>query len=297
VDAVQGEARRRRGGPLHLDDRQARRARDGGGRGAEGRHRRAEKGATDALKGKVGIIKTSTASGATKAGEARTAITGADPAILERLEAGDQVALLTALQGEPMPESDEANKDEPQRVAMRKLYEAISLDKKFVEEDDKARRKMIDELVKKKAEIKDAKENWTALTDQQKGEILKVALKAQCAAFGFPEPANPMVIADFSTIGQNEDDNGHYSDDDDVIRINTAQPVFHDFELAMDLIFHENSHNYQGKLVKRLNLPRRHSSLAPLRSGGSHGVANSSISICAARGPAIQACSSQGCFS
>ena len=196
-----------------------------------------------------------------------------------------------------MPESDEANKDEPQRVAMRKLYEAISLDKKFVEEDDKARRKMIDELVKKKAEIKDAKENWTALTDQQKGEILKVALKAQCAAFGFPEPANPMVIADFSTIGQNEDDNGHYSDDDDVIRINTAQPVFHDFELAMDLIFHENSHNYQGKLVKRLNLPRRHSSLAPLRSGGSHGVANSSISICAARGPAIQACSSQGCFS
>jgi len=198
---------------------------------------------------------------AIKADGARALIANADPDILSRLSAKEHVDLLLALRADGMPEFDDdadditqtAQKDDPKRVAMRKLYMNMSMEPGFVEQDNKTRKKMIDALSKDKEALKFARENWKTLTDAQKKEIMNKAAKAQCEAFGFPEAANGVEFSDFNvTYPNDKDDDGCYAPGSDVIRLNTAQPVANDFEAALDLIFHENSHKYQNFLVGRL---------------------------------------------
>lgn len=198
---------------------------------------------------------------ATKAEGARALIANADPDILSRLSAKEHVDLLLALRADGMPEFDDeadkitqtAQKNDPKRVAMRKLYMNMSMEPGFVEQDNKTRKKMIDALSKDKEALKFARENWKTLTDAQKKEIMTKAAKAQCEAFGFPEASNGVEFSDFNvTYPNDKDDDGCYAPGADVIRLNTAQPVANDFEAALDLIFHENSHKYQNYLVGRL---------------------------------------------
>ncbi len=192
-----------------------------------------------------------------KSEAARSAIAGADEAVLARLTADEKLALLDALRKQPVPPYDKNAPGNAKRAAMCKVYGAISLDEGFVAADGAKRKEMIEALAAKKEEFKAARENWATLSNDQKEAIMQMAVEEQCKTFGFAAPVTKMVIKDFSTAPAteklDENDNGHYNPHDDVIRINTGQPVYHDFELALDLIFHENSHNYQFKLIKQLD--------------------------------------------
>jgi hypothetical protein len=212
--------------------------------------------ATERVKQSAQTAKAMPATNATekqlKAYAARDLIDATDPAILQRLSVGDQADLLETLQADGVMTTGS------RRTSTVKLYKASRIDPGFEQQEATARKAIVNALAKHKDKLKDARDNWSAMTDKQKGEILQLALETQCEALGFAKPVNPMVIGDFATLKDksgkalNKSDNGHYNPGDDVVRINTGQAVFQDFELSMDLIFHENSHNRQFKLIKEL---------------------------------------------
>ena len=201
-----------------------------------------------------------------KAQAAMNAITTANSMILARLSAEEKLDLLGSLRTDGMPRFDEhapETKDNLTRVAMRKLYRAMALEEEFAKEDEKNRKKLIEALKGKKQELKDAKENWSIMTDEQKVTLLKMVAEEQCRQLGFTMPSNGIIVAN----EPDSDDNGSYMSgdlnhdppvnepDDDQIKINSAQPVFHDFEAALDLIIHENTHRNQNVLCRALRYP------------------------------------------
>jgi hypothetical protein len=203
-----------------------------------------------------------------KATAARNAIDGADPAILSRLSADEQLDLLDGLRVAGMPAFDIDNKDatkaDPKRVAQRKMFHAIKLDDRFMAADNLKHDAMITALEGMKQELKDARENWPSMTDDQRVEMLSKVMAAQNTAFGIDPPNGG--IKTFSE--PDSTNNGGYSRSDmtqdppvngadkDIIKLNVAKPVFKDFEAAMDLIIHENTHCNQNRLVRALKWPK-----------------------------------------
>ena len=226
--------------------------------------------ATSALKNKGGTIKAMPqGNGGEKDAKAQAAVSAimtADPMILARLSAEEKLDLLGSLRTDGMPGFNKdapETRDDPKRVAMRKLYHAMALEEEFAKEDEKSRKKVIEALKGKKQELKDAKENWPIMTDEQKVALLKMVAEEQCKQFGFTLPSNGIVVAN----EPGSSDNGSYSPSDltrnppidgpenDRIKINSAKPVFHDFEAALDLIMHENTHRNQNVLCRALRYP------------------------------------------
>jgi len=226
--------------------------------------------ATNALKGTNSNVKAmpqgNGGQNQAKAQAAMNAITTADPVILARLSAEEKLDLLDSLRTDGMPDFDPdipATKDDPKRVAMRKLYHAMTLEEEFAKEDEKNRKKVIEALKGKKQELKDAKENWSIMTEEQKVALLKIVAEEQCRQIGFTMPSNGIVVAN----EPGSSDNGSYSPSDldsnppadgpesDRIKINSAKPVLHDFEAALDLILHENTHRNQNVLCRALRYP------------------------------------------
>ncbi len=124
----------------------------------------------------------------------------------------------------------------------------MDLDERFVLDEAVKRTQLVSELLKDKDELKKAHDEWPLLSADDCKKILEKMLTAHCKALDFRAPAGGVAIVELAG-----NDNGHYAPDADVIRINTKMPAYDDFELAMDLIFHENSHDWRGQLVKRLN--------------------------------------------
>ncbi len=204
----------------------------------------------------------------TKATAAQNAIDGADPAILSRLGPDEQLDLLEGLRVAGMPAFDIGNKDaskaDPKRTAQRKMFHAIKLDDKFMAADDKKHDAMMTALEGMKQELKDARDNWPSMPDDQRVDMLRRVMDAQNTAFGIDPPSGG--ITTFSDGASTN--NGGYSrsdmtrdppvndPDQDIIKLNVAKPVFKDFEAAMDLIIHENMHCNQNRLVRALKWPK-----------------------------------------
>jgi len=199
-----------------------------------------------------------------KATAARNAIDGADPDILSRLSADEQLDLIAGLRVDGMPSFDISNKiaskNDPKRAAQRKMFHAIKLDEKFMAEDTKKHDAMITALEGIKQELKDARDNWPSLTDEQRVDMLSKVMAAQNTAFGI-DPPNGGITTFNDPVSTN---NGGYARSDmtrdppvngpdkDIIKLNVGKPVFKDFEAAMDLIIHENTHCNQNRLVRAL---------------------------------------------
>lgn len=226
--------------------------------------------ATQALKNTTGTVKALPESNGpekrAKSRAARNAIKDASPEMLARLSTDEKLDLLESLRTNGMPRYDknEASKtNKKQRAMMRKLYHAMTLEEQFAKKDEENRQKLIEALKDKKQELKDAKENWLIMTDEQKLELLKMVATEHCKVFKFTLPSNGIVVAN----EPDSTDNGSYSPsslnvqspvdgpDSDRIKINSAKPVFHDFEAALDLIIHENSHRNQNILCRALRYP------------------------------------------
>jgi hypothetical protein len=139
------------------------------------------------------------------------------------------------------------------RAAQREVYKTLKLDPKFVEEDKKKRKEIVKTLVPDKAakaEFKDKRKNWSKQTDDQKIAMIRKAVQAQSKVLGIPAP-EIVKVNDPPKDGLIT--NGYFNPDDGkiYINLNPASSV-NDFEKAIDLAFHENSHNYQNELVKKL---------------------------------------------
>jgi hypothetical protein len=160
---------------------------------------------------------------------------------------GEKIQLLKDLRGP-------SGKMTPEyRAAQREVYKTLKLDPEFVKEDKKKRKEIVKTLVPDKAakaEFKDKRKNWSKQTDDQKIAMIRKAVQAQSKVLGIPAP-EIVKVNDPPKDGLIT--NGYFNPDDGkiYINLNPASSV-NDFEKAIDLAFHENSHNYQNELVKKL---------------------------------------------
>jgi hypothetical protein len=195
-----------------------------------------------------------------KAKEARKEVeTLAKKGDLKKKTVAEKKDLLDKLRG-----TTEMGKDE--RKAQRLIYASLELDEDFLEEDKKKRKLVAGKLTdshEKRAELRDFRSNWSKKSLEQKLGIVRKALEAQCEAMGFGD--DPPEIVTYSDPGSKKlIENGHFNHDDGKIYLNTdpKASLSRDLDETLDLIFHENSHNYQDKLIKRLD-PSSSNPLAP----------------------------------
>jgi hypothetical protein len=156
-----------------------------------------------------------------------------------------------------------------QKAARRALYNAMEMDPEFLKKDAKARKKIAGEMTDSKAKrqkLRKLKRNWKkeppdGPTNDEKLDLMREALAVQCAAMGIDPPPEVVNVDEPVKIVHNDDgttdeliDNGYFNPNDGKIYINTnAESSFHEgMQDALDLVLHENSHNYQFKLVAQL---------------------------------------------
>src|SRR5262249_6694126 len=118
----------------------------------------------------------------------------------------------------------------------------------------------------KRTKLKKLKKTWKkdppkGPTKDEKLNLMREAIAAQCAALGIDPPPEVVEVDESPKIVRNDDgstseliEDGYFNPDDGKIYINTnAKSSFHkSMERALDTALHENSHNYQAKLVKQL---------------------------------------------
>lgn len=191
---------------------------------------------------------------AEKGVKAREAINALSDIQLEALAPDEQIKLMKSLRV-----SDRMGED-PYREAQRKLYNTMKLDEAFLQDESQKRQQMTDKLLAEKQELllqakstwnkqpQDSKERKALL--EQKRKVLEEIVRAQCEAFGFDPPKKIEFVDEPDVL-----DNGAFQPDSKEISLNTNSVALNDFESAIDLIVHENHHNFQDQLVARLNLP------------------------------------------
>jgi hypothetical protein len=139
------------------------------------------------------------------------------------------------------------------RAAQREVYKTLKLDPAFVKEDKKKRKEIIKALVPDKAakaEFKNKRKNWSKQSDDEKIAMIKKAVQAQSKVLGIPAPE---IVKVNEPPSGGLITNGYFNPVDGKIYINLhPDSSVNDFEKAIDLAFHENSHNYQNELVKKL---------------------------------------------
>lgn len=174
-----------------------------------------------------------------KAGEAETELDTIDPGVLKAKTAEEKLALLNDLRGQKQKLTDK------QREMQRKVYMAMDLDPEFLKVDEERRGRLIDSI-RGDTELMDAKDGWATGEPSKKIALLTKTLKSECDIYGMPVP-------EVQTFAEPPGDLGSFNSSTNVIRINIhPEATFDDFFDTIDTIVHENAHNYQGFLVKKL---------------------------------------------
>jgi hypothetical protein len=158
---------------------------------------------------------------------------------------------------------------EQRRAAMAKLFKAIPLDPKFQAKDDAKRRGVLDALKDPASGLAEAAKNWNKMPNprlnkdgqpdpasMQKIKVLETALAIQCRQLGIDPPPKVKLFSDpASKVDDHQKQTcaGHYDPTDGNIYLNDQSPTIqNDFDNALDTIIHENTHNYQNKLMADL---------------------------------------------
>lgn len=174
-----------------------------------------------------------------KAGEAETALDTIDPGALKSKTAEEKLALLNDLRGQKKELTDK------QRELQRKVYMAMDLDTEFLKVDEERRGRLID-TIRGDTELLGARDTWPTEDPSKKIALLTRTLRAECDIYGMPVP-------EVQTFSEPPGDLGSFNSSTNVIRINIhPEATFDDFYDTIDTIVHENAHNYQGFLVKKL---------------------------------------------
>lgn len=132
------------------------------------------------------------------------------------------------------------------RKAQRAIYNAMSLEPDFLAYDKEQRAKIVLAL-KDDPELKQAKTGWQVMDWKARTKLLEKVATQQCKAYGF-EPVPVIKLVDLGG-DDNSVTNGYFDPNTKciVINVNTYSSA-NDFERAVDLIVHENSHYYQDQL-------------------------------------------------
>lgn len=166
-----------------------------------------------------------------------------EPWELELLEPSDQTALLRKLR-ESWSRNNPPSND--QRAKQRKVYLATKMDDSFLEHEGERRQQLVNAF-KGDREMKQVGGNWKDTDWEKRRALLQRVANEQCKAFGFaPPPVIKLVDLGGSKMGVT---NGYFDPNTKaiVINVNPASSA-NDFERAVDLIVHENSHYYQDQL-------------------------------------------------
>ncbi len=172
-------------------------------------------------------------------------ITGKEEWEIQSLPPAEQIELLKLFRQDPN------NNKLPDLNA--KVLKNMRLDEKFLEFERKKREELYTKLFEKipKDKLKKARAEWGTISWDEKKEVLQSLANAQCEAFGF----NPFPVIKLVDLGGDEQHrkNGELRNDtkEIIVNINPCSSA-NDFEQALDLIAHENSHYYQYQLVDGL---------------------------------------------
>jgi hypothetical protein len=171
---------------------------------------------------------------------ARTLAQAANPMVLRSLK-GEQLAkLLKAIRKAPDVEPTGGP------FLQTRLYVNSALDEEFLKEEKKHRHAVIESLIADREALKTARDQWPTLKDADRLAVFEKIADKHCKAMGFDAPAKVSLIEDKPATS------GGFQRAEKIININKKGDTFNDFELMMDSIFHENSHNWQLQLVERI---------------------------------------------
>ncbi len=132
-----------------------------------------------------------------------------------------------------------------QRKLQRKLYASLDYDPKFKEVDERRRGELV-EALKADDEVTQARGNWAGMDDDAKLAVLVKVMNAECRVFNIPPPA---VRLFYEPPG----DEGFFSPGSMTLNLNThPDSGWTDYKEAVNTVVHENMHNYQAVLVRRL---------------------------------------------
>lgn len=189
-------------------------------------------------------------------------VDGLDLEDLKRRSAAERVKLLADLaaqspvQGldkaviEADPELKKAYQARRQREF--KLLRSMELDPAFVKADEEGKQALVDRM-RANPEMKDAAKNWNGKPPLDTGKriaALRFAVETQCAIFGIDVPHIKTFCSPPDESGIN---NGYHDAASGSIYVNVHPLAALDkFERALDLVIHENAHNYQSELIRRL---------------------------------------------
>jgi hypothetical protein len=165
--------------------------------------------------------------------------------------------------------SGSAEMTDEQKAAQRAVYNAMDLDAEFLKQDAKNRKKIANNMTdtkEKRAKLRKHRKNWkkdppAGPTKDEKLDLMREAIATQCGVLGIDPPPEVVEVDKPPEIITKPDGktrtlitNGYFNPNDGKIYINTnARSSFNKrMELALDLALHENSHNYQNMLVKKL---------------------------------------------
>ena len=166
---------------------------------------------------------------------------------LKKMSASDKAKLLNDLQAGGKPSGDA-------RQAQMKVLRDMQLDPDFKKKEDE-RGAAIASKLKGNKDLEKARKNWDKLSPADKVDALKKVVAAQSEQYGMTAPEietedkPPYDAPD----GTKHVENGHFDPKDGKLHLNTnAASKMKNFASALDLVLHENGHNYQAKLIKDL---------------------------------------------
>jgi hypothetical protein len=193
-------------------------------------------------------VKQLTAGGAEKARAAAARVKRATPEELEQLSGAERIAMLTDLR------RGGGIYDEECKAALIKAFESMPLENDFRRKDDAMRRQILDNL-KASDVLQQARREWDTLPKEKRFEVLQEALKIQCQGMGIPDNELPPIKRFSDPAAQVTEHKkltctGYQADG--ALYINDQSSNFDDFDGILDTVIHENTHNYQHRLVAKL---------------------------------------------
>lgn len=167
---------------------------------------------------------------------------------------------------EHMLQGDPAAKDQ-HRAALAKLSKVLDLDPKFERRDRDRRNRVVAAMADPSSGLADARSRWDTLPNPRVGEdgkldpasldklkALQKALEIQCKGLGIDPPPQIKLFSDPATKVTDQSklgSGGFLNPADGHIYLNDLAASFRDdFDMALDIVIHENTHKYQEKLKK-----------------------------------------------
>jgi hypothetical protein len=185
-------------------------------------------------------------------------------AVLRSLTLERKIELMKAIRADdpvddPFSAPPQIPPDSDRSKAQAKLYKAMEMDADFIAKQETLQQNVVNELMKHKGELQAARDNWSLISQEERLKVLELLVDTHCRTCNFKKPKNAIQLGPLE-----EHTAGLFINAEKTIYLNSNSPALADFELALDLIFHENSHNYQYFLVDRLKRESRTTGVAKL---------------------------------